>query len=145
MTPLGVNNSYLNGNDLNPKNNNSLRYQATSGAIKSTHTISQANGSFIESPSTPTRKNQQPKIVIDAPSETENKYKITASKCCTSCGDTQVTSNLLDDFNLDYSPNKKCAKFIETNTFLPCSPGPNLAEQNPNVFNSAKKSLLGLF
>ncbi len=148
MTPLGLNNSYLNTNDPNAKNNNnsSLRYQAiSSGAVKATHTANEASGSFIESPSTPTRMKQQPKIVIDAPGESVSKSRATVSRCCTSCGDAlkQVITNPLVDFNLDYSPNKKCANFIETNTFLPSSPGPNLLEQNPHVFNSAKKSLLG--
>ena len=65
----------------------------------------------------------------------------------------QIGGDLLSEFNLqieDYSPNKKCANYIDTNSFSPCkgssssptivSSGGNSACNTPQ--STAKKSLL---
>ena len=129
--------------------------------------MNQSNGSFLEAPSTPNQNRARPQIVIEAcPAqanapesnktlgleEAEPVKMPAATSCCSSCGEAlkaskgaadQKQSPFLD-FNLDYSPNKKCANFIETNTFLPGSPAPsNMDQISSSIHCSAKKSLLG--
>lgn len=141
--------------NMSNRNHNNSAYKSQTNTIKATR-LDQSNGSFVQSPSTPTNK-KTPDIIIKSPVETElnktlEEAKPSASRCCIYCGDTlkiskeKIKANPLVDFNLDYSPNKKCANFIETNTFIPGSPAPNNIEQNGNNIQcSAKKSLLGLF
>ena len=146
-----MNNSYLNCHENNASGrNSSFKYQGP--GIRTTR-MNQSNGSFLEAPTTPKNKHK-PQIVVECPGETElnktletDEVKPSARKCCNSCGDSLITNNKnkLTDFNLDYSPNKKCANFIETNTFLPGSPAPSTLEQNSNIHCSAKKSLLGKY
>lgn len=179
MTPLGVNNSYLNMHEQNQNGysssrNNSFRYQTAgaSGYRMNRSRLNQSNGSFLEAPSTPNQQRVKPQIVIDAcpventpevnktlelEEQSEPEKLPTASRSCHSCGEAIVTKatnktegqrqkDPLVDFNLDYSPNKKCANFIETNTFLPGSPAPsNMDQISAGIHCSAKKSLLGWF
>jgi hypothetical protein len=140
-TPLCANSSYLNATTTDRKN---YSYNK-SNKISNNH-----NGSFIEVKSAiknQNLKNTAPALIV---SNVDMDIKKSQGKICTCCGINMKTNvdemacNLFDQYDLNsYSPNKKCAKFIEANSFSPHSPkSESLMMNNNNIHSSAKKSLL---
>ncbi|CAF0712521.1 unnamed protein product [Brachionus calyciflorus] len=141
MTPLNTNNSFINA----PINNSKLN-----------------NGSFLETRHTPTKQttNKIPKFVI---TEVEaDKLDTTTStldneeselneqkKCCPVCNLNFVTKKpthgLMVEFNLEtdeYSPNKKCANFLENMVFSPTRNCREPTSVTNTPQSTAKKTLL---
>lgn len=135
ITPLNVNNSYLN------QNSSKLN-----------------NGSFLENRQTPKKQSLNtisiPKLMI---TETENEQLVSANstldnddtndikKICTICNKAFKKPNLLAEFNLDsleYSPNRKCLNFLENMIFTPKSNSKKPSSVNNTPQSSVKKTLL---
>ena len=143
-TPLCVNSSYLNTTATTDRKNYS--FNKSNKMSTNNH-----NGSFIEAKSANKNQNLKkitPTLIV---SNVEMETKKTQSKVCTCCGinmksdANDMACNLFDQYDLNsYSPNKKCAKFIETNSFSPNSPKSEalMNTNSNNIHSSAKKSLL---
>jgi hypothetical protein len=155
-TPLCSNSSYLNVPNSNNKSANKMY------SLKKTIKTNNPNGSFLEVKNNSNITNKAPTLIVSNAEfepnktlETENIKKRSKEKICSCCG-TKLNNeekDLAKDFNffeglelktIDYSPNKKCEKFLETNSFLKNSPKaiPESIFSNNNIHSSAKKSLL---
>lgn len=154
-TPLCSNNSYLNIPNSTNKNSTNKSFSINKKSKTNNH-----NGSFLEAKSSTQPLNKAPTLVVsefelNKTLEKEKVKKRFVEKVCSCCGSKmggqetgQVVFNLFEEFDLktiDYSPNKKCEKFIEKNSFcLNNSPKsmPDSMYICNNVHSSAKKSLL---
>lgn len=164
-TPLCANNSYLN------LPNSGTRNSSKNCSFNKMNKTNNQNGSFLDVKTANIdrnlKQNKAPTLVvsnadyipclklpdIDRKLDCVNKSKrLSFERSCTCCGanmnimTTNKNVNLFEEFDLksiDYSPNKKCSKFIEANNFSSYSPkSMNMPESLVNIHSSAKKSLL---
>ena len=146
MTPLTVNNSYLNA----PGYSTSKQYSLSTSQINNNKNI---NGSFLEtrpmSSTTPSKLASNPNLKVPSVlfTDTNETNKDQPERNCPNCHfklkRKPLNEDLLADFNLkntngEYSPNKKCANYLETNTFSPTS----ATSLTNTPQSSVKKSLL---
>ena len=151
-TPLCSNGSYLNV----PNSNNSTNKICSLNKVVKTNN---PNGSFLEVKNNSNVLNKAPTLIVSNAEAELIKKKDTEKvksleKVCSCCGtkfDSQELGqkdfNLFVEFDLktiEYSPNKKCEKFIETSSFVNNSPKftPESMLSSINIHSSAKKSLL---